>query len=466
MRARVLVVCPTAWDERQLAALPEAVRARHELLFDAPRDEDVRWDLDLGAFVEERVRRWRGRLEGVFSSSDYPGATLAAALATELGLPGSRPEHVLRAGHKFHAREVQRATVPEAVPRYRLFDPGDERTWPPASEFPCFVKPVKGSFSVWARRLEDREALRVFASSPALAEYRDYQMGLFEQLAGRYARFEGGARGFLAEELLEGTQVTLEGWIQGGRAHVLGVVDTTFHAGTRSFARFDYPSALAPAVQERMGRVACATAEALGLEHTLFNVELFHDASRDRIGLIEINPRVCGQFGDLYQKVDGVSGYEIALDLACGRTPRTGTGRGAFAAAASVPLRLFESATVRRAPDAARLRAIEREFPGTLLWSDCHGGESFHVGPEVEDGGSVRYAVVNLGAGSRDDIEVRLAAIRKALGFEFAPLPAAVPAGSPQGAFAMLPSPANPGRDRAGPLAPDVPCKQEEDPWE
>lgn len=431
MRARVLVVCPTAWDESQLATLPASVRARHEIVLDTPRDEEVRWDLDLAAFVAERVERWRGRLQGVFSSSDYPGATLAAALATELGLPGCRPEHVLRAGHKFHSREVQRRTVPEAVPRYRLFDPSDERSWPPTDEFPCFVKPVKGSFSVWARRLEDRAALRAFAASPALAEYRDYQMGLFEQLVSRYARFEGGARGFLAEELLEGAQVTLEGWIQGGRAHVLGIVDTAFHPGTRSFARFDYPSHLPPAVQERMGRVACAAAEALGLESTLFNVEFFHDAARDRIGLIEINPRVCGQFGDLYEKVDGVSGYEVALDLACGRRPRTGTGRGAFAAAASVPLRRFVSAHVKNAPDAGRLRAVERQFPGTLVWSDCRAGESLHVGPDVEDGRSVRYAVVNVGAADRGEIEGKTAEIQRALGFEFEPLGAPAPAGRP-----------------------------------
>ena len=427
MKARVLVICPTAWDERQLAALPEEVRARYELVFDEPRDEDVRWDLDVTAFVDERVRRWRGKLAGVFSSSDYPGVIAAAAIAAELGLPGPSPASVLCASHKYYSRLVQRAAAPENVPRFALFDPSDESTWPPASAFPCFVKPVKGSFSLFVRRIDDHAALRAFAASPALAEFRAYYVRLFDEFAARYARFEHGARAFLAEEPLAGAQVTLEGWVQGGSAHVLGLVDTTFHPGTQSFARFDYPSALPAPVQERIGRAACAVALALGLDHTLFNAELVYSAAggtamAERIGLIEVNPRLCGQFGDLYEKVDGTNGFELALALACGREAHVQRGAGRFAAAASLPLRLFGSARVLRAPDASRLRATEAEHPGTLVWSECQEGDEFRVAPDVEDGHSVRYAVVNSGGSNRSDIQEKLAQTMQSLDFEFTPL--------------------------------------------
>lgn len=431
MKRRVLIVCPTSWDERQFAALPPEVRADYELVFDQPRDEDVRWDLDVGAFVAERVRRWRGALQGVFSSSDYPGAIAAAAIASELGLPGAPPASVLTAAHKYYSRLAQQAVVPEAVPRFALFDPSDERSWPPARHFPCFVKPVKGSFSSFARRIADHSALRVFAAAPALAEYRDYYVRPFDEFAARHARFEHGARAFLAEELLSGAQVTVEGWVQGGRAHVLGVVDTSFHPGTPSFARFDYPSALPPEVQARLGHVACATALALGLDHTLFNVELFHDVATGRSGLIEINPRPCGQFADLYQKVDGTSGFELALALATGRELVPARGAGAFAAAASVPLRVFRSVRVRRAPDPAAQRALEARHADTLVWSECRAGEEFRVQPEVEDGHSVRYGVVNLGAAGRGAVADELAVIERELGFEFEPLEPGVGVGLP-----------------------------------
>ncbi len=423
MAPRVLVVCPTTWDERQLAALPADVRAGVELVFDEPRDDDVRWDLDVAAFVEERVQRWRGRIDGVLSSSDYPGAIAAAAIAAELGLPGPPPASVLRAAHKYESRLVQHAAEPEVVPRFALFDPSHEASWPPESAFPCFVKPVKGSFSLFARRIPDRAALRVFAASPALSEFRDYYVRLFDAFAARHVRFEHGARAFLAEELLSGTQVTLEGWVQDGRAHVLGIVDTSFHAHAPSFARFDYPSELPLAVQERMGAAAGAIALALGLDHTLFNMELFYEPASGRIGLIEVNPRLCGQFADLYAKVDGTSGFALALDLALGRKPRVQRGAGPFAAAASVPLRLFRSARVVAAPSPAQQRALEHAQPGTLLWSECARGDVLRVGPDVEDGHSVRYGVVNLGAAGRSDIEAKLATITRSLGFAFAPLP-------------------------------------------
>src|SRR6185503_6749111 len=138
---------------------------------------------------------------------------------------------------------------------------------------------------------------------------------------------------------------------------------------------FHYPSHLPPAVQERMGRVACDVAVALGLERTLFNVEFFHDAARERVTLIEVNPRLCGQFGDLYAKVDGTSGFELALALACGHEVRVRRGAGRFAAAASVPLRLFRSARVVRAPGAEERRAAAAVRADTLVWSDCQAGD-------------------------------------------------------------------------------------------
>jgi hypothetical protein len=421
-KKRVLVVFPTAWDELQFQALPPEVRARYELVFDEPRDEEVRWDFDVLAYLEERARRWRTGLDGVFSSSDYPGAIAAAALARELGLPGAPPEAVLRAGHKFYAREAARSAVPEAVPRYRLFDPSDERTWPPADEFPCFVKPVKASFSLFARRVADRDALAAFTAAPELHEFRGFYVRLFERLAARYAALEHGAHLFLAEGLLQGDQVTVEGFVRDGIAQRLGIVDTTFHPGTASFASFDYPSHLAASVQERLWRVAAAQALVLGLENTLFNVELFHDPSTDRIGLIEINPRLCGQFGDLYAKVDGRSGFELALALCCGEEPRD-VGRGAaHAAAASVPLRIFRSARARAVPGTEEWNVLQRDFSDALVWSDIREGDELCVGPAVEDGVSVRYGVVNLGGVSRADIARRLAELVPRLGFRFAPL--------------------------------------------
>jgi biotin carboxylase len=414
MRRRVLLVFPTSFDARQLAELPEEVRARYEIVFDEPRDDDVRWDFDVKGWLEARARRWRGELAGVMTSSDYPGALGAAALAAELGLPGAPLAAVFASAHKYTARQVAARVVPECTPAFALVDPEARSTWPRA--YPVFVKPVRGSFSLFARRVENEAELARLFASPALAEYRAYALEPFRRFA-RHAGFAPPAELFLAEEVLTGNQVTLEGVVCAGRIEVLGIVDTLKHPQHASFARFEAPSALPDGVQARMIDLARRLVPALGLEHTLFNLELFHDAEHDRIGLIELNPRLCGQFADLYEKLAGRSGYEVALAVATGE-PVPAPRLARFACAASVPLRTFTSTRVRTAPDAARRAAVEARYPGTLVWSECREGEELRVAADVEDGSSVRYGILNLGASSQSSLLEKATRIEFDLGFE------------------------------------------------
>ena len=130
------------------------------MAFPEPNDVDCPSDFDPVAYVEGAIRGELGPIDGVLSSSDYPGATVAAAIATGLGLPGPRPEQVLGASHKYYSRLTQRAVVPDAVPDFGLLDP--RRPDAPAPlRFPFFVKPVKGAYSVHARRIGDASPLPI-----------------------------------------------------------------------------------------------------------------------------------------------------------------------------------------------------------------------------------------------------------------------------------------------------------------
>jgi len=158
------------------------------------------------------------------------------------------------------------------------------------------------------------------------------------------------------------------------------------------------------------------------------------DAQRDRVAIVEVNPRICGQFGDLYQKVDGTSGYQVALALCTGERPRLERGAGRFASAASFPLRVFEPMTVTRAPSAADVAAAEALFPDTLVWSECAAGEQLADFGVDEDGGSHRYGVVNLGGADRDDLQRRCDAVAERLGFRMQPLAVRAAGEDPTGA--------------------------------
>lgn len=418
----ILVVFPTGWDRRQLESCRHAWEDRFEIEYAEPSDADCPWDLDARRYVETLARDLGSRLAGVTTSSDYPGALVAAALATRLGLPGSRPESILGCSHKFYARQVQHRAAPEAVPGFALVDPGQVEASSASLKFPCFVKPVRGAFSVLARAVASPADLAAHVTSPQAREYvRDY-LAIFNRVVPEYTDFAHDGRYFLAEDVLSGDQVTVEGFVHRGRVEILGIVDSAMYPGTRSFACFQYPSRLAPEVQARLVDIVRRVIAGHGLAECLFNVEMTYDGERDRAGIIEVNPRLCGQFADLYAKVDGTNTYEVALALAAGETPRVLCGAGPYRYAASFPLRLFAPARVVRAPAPEDVATAEALFPGTHVWLECCTDQTLDDFTHLEDGTSTRYAVLNLGADSREAMRERHDSIVRRLGFEFAAL--------------------------------------------
>jgi biotin carboxylase len=418
-RRRVLCVLETSWDRRQLEQCRPSWEERLEVAFCAPSDAECRADFDALAFVERAARGEFGRIDGVFSSSDYPGAIVAAALAARLGLPGPRPERVIRAGHKWYSRLPQREAVPEAVPEHALLDPRAPGK-PLALALPCFVKPVRASFSLLARQVDSQAELEAFLRSPAVQDFSAGYAAIYNRLQRALAPLEIDGSHFIAEGLLRGALVTVEGFACAGEVHILGVVDSIVHPGTRSFARFEYPSALPEPVQRRLEQLAARAVRELGLEQTLFNVEMMWDAARESAWIVEVNPRICGQFGDLYQKVDGTHGYEILLALCAGERPAPRRRAGAHAFAASVPLRVLEPSRVLRAPGPAELAAAQALYSGTLIWTETAAGEILDQFA-AEDGASQRYAVINLGAPERSALTERARALEQCLGYAFAP---------------------------------------------
>jgi len=416
---RVHWLFETAWDRRQLAACAPRWSDAIEVAFPEPSDVDCPDEFDPLAFVANAARGDFGRIDGVASSSDYPGAPLAAAVAAELGLAGPLPERVLTAAHKYYSRIAQRAAAPEAVPDFAVVDLRSARHTAPLP-FPFWLKPVKGSFSVLARQIDGPQQFRDFVASREVRAYGSDYLALFNRLVARYTDHPIDGNALIAEGVLRGELVTVEGFVCGGVVELLGIVDSTLHANG-SFARFDYPSQLPARVSERMAAIARSVIGALGLDWTLWNIEMMYDAAADRVSIVEVNPRICGQFADLYQKVDGTNGYEVALALCTGERPRVARGRGRHAAAASFPLRVFEPSAVLAAPSDADAAAAEALFAETMVWRECRAGDRL-ADFAGEDGASQRYAVINLGGADRGDLARRCDTVQKRLGFRFGPV--------------------------------------------
>ena len=324
----VLLVCP---QQRDYACV-RAARLQERYRVHAVGPDLDSEDVDPKQMLEQATAL---PVDGVVGTKDR-SALLAALVAERLSLPGPTPRALVACQHKATSRELQRSVVPEATPRFERFESA------PTLDPPYFVKPVVGRLSQLARRIEQPSEL---ADLPSEDPYRDGYARIAE-LAG-YPREH--FRGYVAEEPLEGDEVTLEGYVHSDRTTVVGVTDSVKYPGTNSFERFDYPSRFPADRLDELSGIARRLLPALGFDGGFFNVEFFVPEDGDPT-IIEVNGRIASQFAPLVQALHGRSTYDLLFALACGDDPAW-EERQPDGVAVSYVLRTFEDAYVAAAPD-------------------------------------------------------------------------------------------------------------------
>lgn len=360
----------------------------------------------------------RFEVNGVINAVDHPGSALAAIFARHLGLPGPDPEVVVRCQHKFYARIDQKRLVPSAVPDFALVAPSGVGALPLPLPLPFFVKPVKGRFSAFATAITDLERWQNLKERPFLPP-SGFRRGFNALLDWVGHRGESGDF-LLAESMLRGVQVTLDGYVFRGEPTILGITDSIMYPGTISFARFQYPSALPGSVQARMGRIAETYMKGIGFDNGMFNIEFFYNAETDEIHLIEMNPRLASGFADLYEKVDGCNLFEIAMDIATGTPPRFHRGAGKHAVSASFVWRVFRDHFVHSVPGSDKIDAIVARFPDARVEISAEAGK--RLSHKLQDTASFRYCLLNLGAADEKSLFEMEAIGRVMLPFDMEPV--------------------------------------------
>ena len=415
---RILVLFPKEWDRLEFAR-PE-YRGRYEFVyagFDLFRfPENARLlGFDVFRFIGELVARFRReRIDGVISNNEYFGALVAAVVAEKLGLPGNDPRVVLTAQHKFYARAAMARIAPEASPRYAAFAYTVSRREDFPFDFPCFVKPVKATFSVLARRVDNLAELRRHLTFWPLEKYLIKRLVKpFNDLLPWYTEFRIDAHHMIAEELLAGHQFNLDGYVHGGDVRVLGVIDENMYPGTYAFSSFEYPSRAPAAVQERLKALAARVLAGIGYRHGFFNIEIAWDPHTDQLRLIEINPRMASQLACFYEWVDGVNPYRALLELATGETPRLEREAPKYRHAASFAFRKFDGKPLSAHPSDEQVARVRHEYPEARLMLYLKRGAS--LAREMKWLGSYRYAILNMGASSSDDLQRGYRAIGRRL---------------------------------------------------
>jgi biotin carboxylase len=423
---RVLLLCPTSREYRYLPAL--AAELNCEIIFQdfagSYFDQQLTGgnhsqpaELDILSLIEATIARYADeRLEGVTSGVGYPGMPVASVVAERLGLTGPLVERVLRCEHKYYSRLSQQALVPAATPQFQIVPPAglaaDDGCRLP---FPLFLKPVKSYFSINAQPVASLPELR------RIAEMSRMPAGFlrpFNDLLKAYTNYEYDASCLLAETLLEGVQVSLEGYVFAGEVHTLGIVDELMFPDTISFARFVYPTRLPAEVQARMQEIAQAFIDGIGYDNALFNMELMYHPATGEIHIIEVNPKIASQFPDLFEKVDGTSSYVPLLQIALGEKPTFDRGRGSFKLAASCVLRDFTDHRVVSVPTDEQVARLMRAVPDARIEIPVTAGQL--LSDILQDGKSFRYGLINIGANSEAELDAKFEFCKNALPFEFA----------------------------------------------
>jgi hypothetical protein len=385
----ILVLCPQERDLKAIraAGLEEPYRVRF-----AGTDLDQLEDFDPESFLAECERL---PADGVVGTKDQ-SALLAALLAARRGLPGPTPAALLNLQHKPTSRALQREAAPEATPAFALLDGA------PAFDVPFFVKPVVGRLSQNAYRIDDARDLF------GLHEIDDYT-ARYASIAALAGADPAAAHGFLAEELLSGAEVTLEGYVHGSSVTTIGVTDSVKYPGTLSFERFEYPSALSPERQAELSDIAARVLPALEFEGGFFNVEFFVP-EEGPAQIIEVNGRLASQFAPLVQGLHGRSTYDALFALALGQDPAWKAGLPS-GVGVSYCLRVFHDAFVEAVPDADP--DIELLVRSGLQLSE----------QGVNDAQSYRLAILYGFGETREEAVERCRERARALSFRLAPVP-------------------------------------------
>jgi biotin carboxylase len=385
----ILVLCPQARDITCIEAAGSADRYRVRYV---GSDLDQLADFDPASFVGECERL---PADGVVGTKDQ-SALLASIVAERRGFTGPTSKALLACQHKPTSRALQQRAAPEATPSFSILD--DKLPF----DLPFFVKPVVGRLSQNAFRIDDESELT------DLHEIDRYttRYGQIAALAGASSDL---AHGFLAEELLSGLEVTLEGYVHDGRATTIGVTDSVKYPGRLSFERFEYPTRLSEEKQEELSDVAARVLAAAGFDGGFFNVEFFVPESGPA-QVIEVNGRIATQFAPLVHGLHGRSTYDALLTLALGRDPEWHGGRpDGFGV--SYVVRVFEDALVEAVPD-------PEDGLELLVRPGLHLSEQ-----GVNDAQSYRLAILYGFGHSRDEAVARCRERADALNFRLAPVP-------------------------------------------
>lgn len=255
-----------------------------------------------------RLAHARLPFDGVITFWDR-AVGVVARVAAELGLAGSSIEAAERARNKYEGRcALEELGVPQ--PRFSRV-----RTWGElvvaarVIGFPMICKPLGASGSKGIFKVDRPDQLR--------ATYEGVRTYVRPELDPMFSFYPGL---FLAEQYMEGREVSVEGVVASGAVHMVGITEKWTTDEVFTEYQHAFPARLAADAAGEVLRVTEAGVNALGIDNCGFHAELMLTAEGCKI--VEINGRLGGDLitTHLVPLAYGVDLVRGALATALGET--------------------------------------------------------------------------------------------------------------------------------------------------
>jgi hypothetical protein len=223
----------------------------------------------------------------------------------------------------------------------------------------------------------------------------------------------------LCEDVLaRDTQVTIDGFVCGGKFGWFGLTHSVFLPNRISFKRFDFPFKLKETVYNEIVAGPERILEASGLNNTLFDIELAIDMETGSAKLIEINTRPSAQFMYPIHWVTKVDPLNVALEIATGGRNLQLEDRESGRACSVCVLRRDSDARLISLPQKSAVEKLKREYTGLRVNYFAWPGDKLSDYPQ--DSRTFRYAEIVVPHDASENINEMLPAISEELEFVFA----------------------------------------------
>ncbi len=354
-------------------------------------------------------------VNGVFGTDDISNV-IASIIAKKINIPGPDPVHILRSINKYLSRKIQKEYLQDHYPKFSILSNIDIKR---KLQFPLFIKPIYSNSSSNSFFVNSEKKLtKIIRSSKIDLNKRNRIYSKLIKYINDPVSNNYNTNALICENIIKGTQITLDGYIFQGKVHFLGITKSNFIPKTISFSRFDYPIIFKKEINQKLEKIASKFVTSSMLDNTLFNIEFMVDIENDIISIVEINPRMSTQFTPLVKMITGISQLEIACDISIGIKPNFKLDISNNNNIASCCIfRRSKDAKVLKCPTKKELDILKKRFPCSSIVSRVSKGKK--LSDYRQDTFTYRYGYAYIPGSNTKEIMAKYTEIKKYLNFKF-----------------------------------------------